>query len=440
MIVPTRSITLLLAMTLWLWRGTLATPSRTWLRRHLLSSVSDPIIGNTHHRLDEDTDNDDDDALGDENDDDQVDDDQVVADDDQVDEDEDDAVVVESVVEEMDDMEDEVAALEDEIEDLENGETEESVNEVQEIVQELDALQDEGKDMVGELQDIDPQDTTQTQEDLQDLMEEEAVLEERAKGLGKGVTSKPTSEPKDEQGIQEEKEALEEELTEVQHEVEEIKEEVKDLDGDDIGEALDLADELMDLEEEEAEMMEQAEELGDEKVVNQIEGLEHVEQGIEQNVEDVLVEEFDGDGEVLTSSNVETNDDNIISKTTESEVQEEFKPADDDPIALEEEEMVDLVEKELAKQEKVARRAGGFGIVLAIGAMIFTAHQMSENPDGFYASICRLAITITGVVVKIICMPCRKVIGSGNTHYAGHMPISTVDYNYRGNDSGFEMS
>ena len=74
-----------------------------------------------------------------------------------------------------------------------------------------------------------------------------------------------------------------------------------------------------------------------------------------------------------------------LEEETPSTQQETYKPSDDDPIAMEEEEMVDQVEKELAKQEKVARRAGGFGIILAIGAMIFTAHQMSENPDGFYA-------------------------------------------------------
>jgi hypothetical protein len=75
---------------------------------------------------------------------------------------------------------------------------------------------------------------------------------------------------------------------------------------------------------------------------------------------------------------------------------------------------------------------------------------MSENPDGIYASICRLAITISSVAVKIVCMPCRKLIGAGgNPHYNnGHMPISTNDYSYRNNNdpyrsnanAGFELS
>merc|ERR1711935_184753 len=91
------------------------------------------------------------------------------------------------------------------------------------------------------------------------------------------------------------------------------------------------------------------------------------------------------------------------------------------------------VEEELKEEEEVAATAGGIGFLLAIGGMIFTAHQMSENPDGVYASVCRLAITISGVFVKIICIPCRKVIGTGNPHYNTHMPVSTsADYGIGG--------
>jgi len=124
-----------------------------------------------------------------------------------------------------------------------------------------------------------------------------------------------------------------------------------------------------------------------------------------------------------------------------------------DPIQAEdekhaEEEEVQELQTELKQEEKVARRAGGLGIFFGILAMIFTAHQMSENPDGIYASVCRLAITISSVVVKIVCMPCRKVLGIGGNGnpYSGHMPISTSDYSYRNDpyrsnaNAGFEMS
>jgi len=115
-----------------------------------------------------------------------------------------------------------------------------------------------------------------------------------------------------------------------------------------------------------------------------------------------------------------------------------------DPIKAEDEK--EELESELKQEEKVARRAGGLGIFFGVIAMIFTAHQMSENPDGIYASVCRLAITISSVVIKIVCMPCRKLIGGGNGNpYSGHMPISTSDYNYRNDpyrsnaNAGFEM-
>lgn len=126
-----------------------------------------------------------------------------------------------------------------------------------------------------------------------------------------------------------------------------------------------------------------------------------------------------------------------------------YVPVDDDPIKDEDMEQEEKkLEHELQQEEKVARRAGGLGIFLGVVAMIFTAHQMSENPDGIYASVCRLAITISSVVVKIVCMPCRKLLGAGNPHYNnGHMPISTSgDYGYRGDPyrssakSVFELS
>uniref|UniRef100_A0A7S4EI70 Uncharacterized protein n=1 Tax=Pseudo-nitzschia australis TaxID=44445 RepID=A0A7S4EI70_9STRA len=118
----------------------------------------------------------------------------------------------------------------------------------------------------------------------------------------------------------------------------------------------------------------------------------------------------------------------------------------DDELELQE------LETELKQEEKVARQAGGFGLFLGILAMIFTAHQMSENPDGIYASVCRLAITISSVAVKIVCMPCRKLVGGGSggggsgNPYSGHMPISTNDYSYRNDpyrsnaNAGFELS
>mmetsp|Transcript_3086 Transcript_3086/g.8485 ORF Transcript_3086/g.8485 Transcript_3086/m.8485 type:complete len:347 (+) Transcript_3086:149-1189(+) len=130
-----------------------------------------------------------------------------------------------------------------------------------------------------------------------------------------------------------------------------------------------------------------------------------------------------------------------------------YTSSDEDPVKEEDEEHaveeeLQELETQFKKEEKVAREAGGFGIFFGIIAMIFTAHQMSENPDGIYASVCRLAITISTVIIKIVCMPCRKVMGVGGNGnpYSGHMPISTSDYSYRNDpyrsnaNAGFEMS
>jgi hypothetical protein len=60
------------------------------------------------------------------------------------------------------------------------------------------------------------------------------------------------------------------------------------------------------------------------------------------------------------------------------------QPPKVDPDAADEEVLAEI-EAELHHEEKVARGVGSLGFFLAIGAMIFTAHQMSENPDGFFA-------------------------------------------------------
>ena len=72
------------------------------------------------------------------------------------------------------------------------------------------------------------------------------------------------------------------------------------------------------------------------------------------------------------------------------------------------------------------------GIVAAIIAMIWTAHQMSENPDGLYASLCRSILTGIRVVCRIVtCKSC------GGVHR--HVPITSLDYAYRVNDPSMEL-
>jgi hypothetical protein len=119
----------------------------------------------------------------------------------------------------------------------------------------------------------------------------------------------------------------------------------------------------------------------------------------------------------------------------------QYVPIDDDPILNQEiKEEDDKDEQELQNVEKEAKTAGGIGFLLALLAMVFTAHQMSENPDGIYASVCRLAITVVGCALKLVLMPCRNLMG--NRYHAGHIPVSTMEYRepYRGGSAGMEMT
>lgn len=88
--------------------------------------------------------------------------------------------------------------------------------------------------------------------------------------------------------------------------------------------------------------------------------------------------------------------------------------------------------EELAEEERKVRFLSTSGALFAILAMIFTAYQMSENPDGIYAAMCRLCITIFGLIFRIILSPCKGLFGhsSRSSHY-GHVPVSTMDYGYR---------
>jgi len=72
--------------------------------------------------------------------------------------------------------------------------------------------------------------------------------------------------------------------------------------------------------------------------------------------------------------------------------------------------------------------------------MIFTAHQMSENPDGFFASCCRLAITISGCIFKILLLPCKKVFGNRFNGYTHHLVATDYRNPYMGRNGHVELS
>jgi len=83
----------------------------------------------------------------------------------------------------------------------------------------------------------------------------------------------------------------------------------------------------------------------------------------------------------------------------------------------------------------------GWLITVSILGMIFTAYQMAENPDGVYASFCRLLITISACLLKAVTLPCRLIFCKGRGG-GGHHMIGTPDYrdSYRGRHGHVELT
>lgn len=79
-------------------------------------------------------------------------------------------------------------------------------------------------------------------------------------------------------------------------------------------------------------------------------------------------------------------------------------------------------------EEKEAAKISFVYFIVTIFLMIFTAHQLSENPDGVYSNMCRLAITVSGCVLKIFLLPFRKICGVGTRQGYSHHLVSNDPY------------
>jgi len=108
----------------------------------------------------------------------------------------------------------------------------------------------------------------------------------------------------------------------------------------------------------------------------------------------------------------------------------QYISSDDDPIMAEElaQQLKEEEKAEINKVENEAKAAGGIGFMFALLAMVFTAYQMSENPDGIYASVCRLCMTVVCCGLKMLLIPCRNFLPGNNRYHAGHIPVSTMEY------------
>lgn len=120
-----------------------------------------------------------------------------------------------------------------------------------------------------------------------------------------------------------------------------------------------------------------------------------------------------------------------------------------EPTALDEDDDIYEGTKHQRQSSPILRYQVIVGVLVGLVAMIFTAWQMSDNPDGIFASMCRLIITCLQLVYRVLVSPCRKCIPccfSSSHHHAGngyhepygHMRVSTMDYGYK--DPTIELS
>jgi hypothetical protein len=145
-----------------------------------------------------------------------------------------------------------------------------------------------------------------------------------------------------------------------------------------------------------------------------------------------------------------------VSSPTETPTMEQIHDNDEKDSQTEPDVDDDLFNEETYKNRPGGTVPGGssvtaiLGALAAIAAMIFTAWQVSDNPDGIYASMCRLILTCVQLVFRVVMSPCRKYLpccysyrghmaGSNGYHEPyGHIPVSTMDYGYK--DPALELT
>jgi uncharacterized protein (DUF1810 family) len=145
-----------------------------------------------------------------------------------------------------------------------------------------------------------------------------------------------------------------------------------------------------------------------------------------------------------------------VSSPTETPTMEQVHDNDQKDSQTEPDVDDDLFNEEAYKSRPGGTLPGGssvtaiLGTLAALAAMIFTAWQVSDNPDGIYASMCRLILTSIQLVFRVVMSPCRKYLpccfsyrghmaGSNGYHEPyGHIPVSTMDYGYK--DPALELT
>lgn len=125
---------------------------------------------------------------------------------------------------------------------------------------------------------------------------------------------------------------------------------------------------------------------------------------------------------------VDEQDDDDTTLSATSSPTKSKEDVDDVLNNLTEEEKNIIKHEEIVEEEETAAKISIGFIFLTLSLMICTAQQMSENPDGVYAHVCRLAMTVTGCVFKMLLFPFRKICGLGNP-YAHHL-VTSQEFSY----------
>ncbi|GKY92673.1 hypothetical protein MPSEU_000237400 [Mayamaea pseudoterrestris] len=129
-------------------------------------------------------------------------------------------------------------------------------------------------------------------------------------------------------------------------------------------------------------------------------------------------------------------DDNLPNKKDKNQQKNDDnatkQPAKDASTTKNDEDDLASIKEELQEEERMVREVGGYGAVLAMIAMIFTAWQMNDNPDGIFATMCRLVITICGLFIGLLLTPCRRCIGPSraSSHTYGHVPVAPTNLEF----------
>ena len=95
-----------------------------------------------------------------------------------------------------------------------------------------------------------------------------------------------------------------------------------------------------------------------------------------------------------------------------------------------------------SESESYVAHAIGWMAAFAVVGMIFTAYQLDTNPDGICASFCRLMVSLSSCLLKVLCLPCRFICGcpSGGDDRVSSPDYRSDYYSRRGNAGSFQMT